>query len=72
MLSGELVVLLRPIEISEYLKELKVEFHWQSKHLYETKEIDVLTEPATSRGLYAYEGRGLPVPTGTYKEDGEL
>ena len=62
---------LRPIEISADLKELKVEFHWQPKPSHETGEIDLLTEPTTSRGLYKYGGRGLPVPTGTYKEDGE-
>ncbi|PGH11409.1 hypothetical protein AJ79_04910 [Helicocarpus griseus UAMH5409] len=62
---------LRPIKISADLKELKVEFYWQPKPSHETEEIDLLTEPATSRGLYKYGGRGLPVPTGTYKEDGE-
>nr|KMM68269.1 hypothetical protein CPAG_04600 [Coccidioides posadasii RMSCC 3488] len=61
---------LRPKELSADLKELKVEFHWQPKPSHETEEIDLLTEPATSRGLYKYGGRGLPVPTGTYKEDG--
>ncbi|EER28210.1 hypothetical protein CPC735_035460 [Coccidioides posadasii C735 delta SOWgp] len=60
---------LRPKELSADLKELKVEFHWQPKPSHETEEIDLLTEPATSRGLYKYGGRGLPVPTGTYKED---
>ncbi|KAL1966279.1 hypothetical protein VTN77DRAFT_4632 [Rasamsonia byssochlamydoides] len=62
---------LRPIEISADRKALKVEFHWQSKPSHETEEIDLLTEPATSRGLYDYGGRGLPIPTGTYKANGE-
>ena len=43
----------------------------QNHHMRQKKLI-FLQEPTTSRGLYKYGGRDLPVPTGTYKEDGEL
>ncbi|PGG95396.1 hypothetical protein AJ79_10083 [Helicocarpus griseus UAMH5409] len=56
---------LRPMEISADHKELKVEFHWQPKPSHGTEEIDLLTEPASSRGLYTYDGkRGFSAPEG--------
>ncbi|PGH14509.1 hypothetical protein AJ79_03002 [Helicocarpus griseus UAMH5409] len=63
---------LRPVAISPDHKAMQIEFYWQKKPSYGNKEIDLLKAPATSEGLYDYDGgEGLPVATGKRKMDGQ-
>lgn len=61
---------LRPMENPD-LKTLKIQFHWQKKTSDGTTELDLLTEPESSRGLYGDREYSFSVATGTYKDTGE-
>jgi hypothetical protein len=57
---------LKPLELSKDNTELTVKFFWQVPNKYQpTSRIDLLTEPASSKGLIEGAGRWL-----TYKDDG--
>jgi len=57
---------LKPLELSNDNTELTVKFFWQVPNKYQpTCRIDLLTEPASSKGLSESAGRWL-----TYKDGG--
>ncbi|KAL4753236.1 hypothetical protein BDW72DRAFT_169134 [Aspergillus terricola var. indicus] len=60
---------LRPMETSD--RTLKVQFHWQKRSSNGVTELDLLTEPESSRGLYGDTTYSLPVLTGTFTNNGE-
>ncbi|KAL5340817.1 hypothetical protein BJX70DRAFT_95472 [Aspergillus crustosus] len=61
---------LRPLAGSDS-KTLKVQLFWQRSSSDGLAEIDLLTEPKSSRGLYGDRDNSLPVRTGACKSNGE-
>lgn len=61
---------LRPMEKPDP-KTLKVQFYWQRKSSNGVTELDLLTEPESTRGLYGDREYSFSVPTGTFKSNGE-
>ncbi|EER36787.1 conserved hypothetical protein [Histoplasma capsulatum H143] len=63
---------LRPVALSADRKAMQIEFYWQKKPAHGKDEIDLLSEPETSRGLYDYDdGEGLSCITGKRGKNGQ-
>lgn len=60
---------LRPMENSD--STLKIQFHWQKSSSNGVTELDLLTQPEPSRGLYGGKDYSLPMLTGTFGGNGE-
>lgn len=60
---------LRPMETSD--STLKVQFYWQRRSSNGVTELDLLTLPGLSHGLYGGKDYSLPMLTGTFRENGE-
>lgn len=64
---------LRPVALSANRKAMQIEFYWQKKKPAHGKdEINLLSEPETSRGLYDYDDcEGLSFITGKREQNGQ-
>lgn len=60
---------LRPMETSD--STFKVQFYWQRRSSNGVTELDLLTLPGLSHGLYGGKDYSLPMLTGTFRENGE-